>query len=76
MSLPRVLRTRRMSAAEPRYVSIEVPASLSVDDLARAAREMRCTVRADGGFVRFVPNAEPATPIKFLPLNAVKSQRR
>lgn len=62
--------------ATSRYVSIEVPASLSVDDLARAAREMRCTVRADGGSVRFVQVAEPTAPIRFLPLNTVKSQRR
>lgn len=63
-----------MNAAEHKYVAIEVPASLSVDDLARAAREMRCTVRADSGFVRFVPKAEPTTPIKFLPLNTAKSR--
>ncbi len=60
-----------------RYVQIEVPADLAIEDLARAACEMRCTIRISAGGLRLVPIArEPVAPIRFLPVNADEIQPR
>ncbi len=54
-----------------RYVQIEIPADLAIEDLARAARELRCTIRISAGGLRLVPiTREPVAPIRFLPVNA------
>lgn len=54
-----------------RYTAIELPADLTIDDLARVARELRCSVRIHGPVIRLVPlprRPDPARSIRFLPV--------
>lgn len=54
-----------------RYTAIELPADLTLDDLARVARELCCTVRIHGPVIRLVPlsrRPDPAGSVRFLPV--------